>query len=254
MSIPFYKLLILFVVFVFFVGCASIPPSTIPIRSVKFNNSHTKRACCLLVFLPGKGGSAADFKEEGFIKAVKDSSRAIDMVAVDAHLGYYKDRTLVVRIKEDLIRPAKESGYEKVWIVGVSMGALGALFYAREYPDDIDGVILMGPYLGEKNIIEEIQASGGIRNWQWNKDESRKDEYQGQIWDWLKVSTAPKDGSPKIYLAYGNNDRFSYADDLLSSMLPQDQVLTNNGGHDWSTWRPLWKVFLEDNQFMKLSD
>ena len=47
-----------------------------------------------------------------------------DMVAPNAHFGYYFGETLVNRLKVDIIDPSKVKGYENVWLVGASMGGL----------------------------------------------------------------------------------------------------------------------------------
>ena len=45
------------------------------------------------------------------------------------------------------------------------------------------------------------------------------------------------------------NDRFTYAQDLLASLLPPDRVMAIKGGHKWSTWKKLWEHFLDQNIF-----
>jgi len=76
----------------------------------------------LIVFLRGLGGTSRClwaphkcFEAEGFVESVQKRRLPFDMVAPDTHFGYYKDRTLVERLTEDVIRPAKAKGYEKMW-------------------------------------------------------------------------------------------------------------------------------------------
>jgi hypothetical protein len=54
---------------------------------------------------------------------------------------------------------------------------------------------------------------------------------------------------PPIYLGYGMRDRFSSASQLISQRLPQERVLTEPGGHDWSTWLALWHRMLDLEMF-----
>ena len=53
---------------------------------------------------------------------------------------------MVDRLKEDVINPAKEKGYTKIWLVGISLGGLGSLLYAMEHPSDIEGMLVLAPY------------------------------------------------------------------------------------------------------------
>src|ERR671930_1091173 len=78
----------------------------------------------LVVFLPGIGDFAEDFERHGFIAALAASGLAADALAVDAHYGYYGRRTVLERLAEDVVLPAREQGYREVWLVGISMGGL----------------------------------------------------------------------------------------------------------------------------------
>jgi hypothetical protein len=42
-----------------------------------------------------------------------------DLVAVDAHLGYYYKRTIIDRLREDVLVPAKVQGYRRIVVVGI---------------------------------------------------------------------------------------------------------------------------------------
>ena len=63
-----------------------------------------------------------------------------------------------------MIDPARREGKDNIWLVGFSMGGLGSLLYLREHPEYIEGVCLIAPFLGDEEIIEEIQAAGGVRS------------------------------------------------------------------------------------------
>ena len=68
----------------------------------------------------------------------------LDVIAADAHFGYYRARSVVDRLHEDLIAPVADR-YERVWLVGISMGGFGSALYAMEHPDVVDGVIMLAP-------------------------------------------------------------------------------------------------------------
>ena len=61
-----------------------------------------------------------------------------------------KVRQIVVEQEQDVLAPARAAGYRQVWLLGVSLGAFGALAHAAEHPDAVDGVqdadtVLVGP-------------------------------------------------------------------------------------------------------------
>jgi hypothetical protein len=83
----------------------------------------------LLVFLPGVFDVVEDYEAYGFLRAVRETGRAVDMLLVDAHLGYYAARTVLERLRQDVIVPAR-ARYESICLIGISMGGLGALLPA----------------------------------------------------------------------------------------------------------------------------
>ena len=171
--------------------------------------------------------------------------------------------SIVTRLKEDVIDPARAKGYDRIWLIGNSLGGFGSLSYVREHPNEISGIVLLGPFLGERELIKDIRHSGGLLLWEPGDVLLKtKEDAEKHIWIWLKEHTqkgqfgagerdCPKGQGcvPKIYLGYGTYDRFTYAQDLLASLLPPEQVIAINGGHDWSTWKKLWQHFLDQNIF-----
>ncbi len=190
----------------------------------------------LIVFLPGFGSEAHDFEKKGFIAAVRERNPSIDMVAVDAHFGYYQDRSVVKRLWQDVMGPAKQAGYEKIWIVGTSLGGLGAIAFAREHADVVTGLVLLSPYLGPGDFIARIRASGGLAHWTSSAD----DDLYDRLWSWLKGYQEGTD-RPEMILAFGERDALNPAHELLAEVLPQDRVVRRAGGHGWRVWKPLWK-------------
>ena len=237
-------------------GC--YPPTKVPIDTLRYEapaGLHDR----LFVFLPGNGDKPSAFERHGFLKAVRDRGLPVDMIAVNAHLGYYMNGTIFTRLKEDVIDPAKARGYKKIWLIGNSLGGYGSLSYARQYPHDITGIVLLGPFLGDKNIIREIREAGGLQKWEpgaignssqadwdkqlwkWMKDSQQQEEF----WYWLKDCEGEKGCFPKIFLGYGKSDRFAYGQNLMAGILPQKHVVVVDGGHNWSTWKELWNIILD---------
>jgi pimeloyl-ACP methyl ester carboxylesterase len=196
----------------------------------------------LAVLLPGIVDEPRDFVRHGFIDAARAHGLPLDVLAVDAHFGYYARRTVVQRLREEIIGPARESGYDEVWILGISLGGLGALLYAREYPEDVAGLILFAPFLGHPPVIDEIRQAGGIASWQPGLVEAS--DFERVLWSWL-AGYGNGDARPPIHLAFGEQDRFAPANRLLGELLPRSHVLITPGGHDWGTWRRQWRTLLE---------
>jgi pimeloyl-ACP methyl ester carboxylesterase len=235
-------------------GC--YPAAKIPIDTVCYEappGTHRQ----LFIFLPGNGDAPDAFAENGFVKAVRARKLPIDMIAVNAHLGYYMEGTVFTRLKEDVIDPARARGYTNIWLVGNSLGGYGSISYLRQYPQDITGIVLLGPYLGEKMVVHEIREAGGLQKWEPGEITNSRDGWEKQLWKWLKdgrqqeifwhwiKDCEEEHTNARIYLGYGKNDRFSYGQALLADSLPPDHVFAIKGGHNWRTWTKLWNLILD---------
>src|SRR5262245_13707170 len=170
-------------------ACARWFPAPVPMRSVEWRQPAAKpKARCLVVFLPGFGDSAEDFEDNGFVAEVTKRELSVDMVAANATLGYYSRGTFPERLSADVIRPARARGYEQVWLIGMSMGGLGTLYYSRAHTPEITGLLALAPYLGESDLIEEIHAQGGLGGWKGppRVEVMNEGNYQREIWRWLQ--------------------------------------------------------------------
>jgi pimeloyl-ACP methyl ester carboxylesterase len=197
----------------------------------------------LIVFLPGIGDVAEDFFRRGFVQELERRGVPADAMAIDAHFGYYAARAIHGRLTDDVITSAHAMGYEKIWLAGVSLGGFGAASYAATHPDKVAGLVLFAPYLGPAALIEEISAAGGITHWEPGIVEGG--DYQRALWAWFKQHLSPTRDSPMpIYLGYGQRDMFERANTLLSEILPEAQVFRVAGGHDWRTWKKIWRLVL----------
>lgn len=197
----------------------------------------------LFVFVRGLGGSHRSFAEEGMVDATWHRDIDFDMVAPNSHFAYYSERTLIKRLRQDVILPAKKKGYKNIWLVGPSMGGLGSLLYIREHPEDIKGVYLISPFLGYGSIIREIKAQGGLQYWQPGEYSPDKD-WQRMLWHWIKIEVAEQN-TPPIYLGFGDEDMYVEAQKLLATTLPSDHITVRKGRHDYDTFKALWLSFLE---------
>jgi len=191
--------------------------------------------------LPGRGDRADTFIREGFEKA--GERWGFDTIAVDAHFGYYMERSLLPRLHEDVIVPAHAAGYKNVWLLGISMGGFGSLLYASEHPDQVDGVILLAPFLGDQEAIEHIANNGGLENL--GAAQGEIEDYEFAVWSWLRDATSGVQSTP-IVLGYGLSDEMAQGYRALVEVIDPSSVYTLEGGHKWTTWGPLWEEIAAD--------
>ena len=93
------------------VACVAARPTRVPIPHQEYlapGGPHRT----LLVLLPGIRDTQEDFVRHGFVAAVHDRGLEVDVVTVDAHLGYYTREMIAERLLEDVVRPARERGDE----------------------------------------------------------------------------------------------------------------------------------------------
>ncbi len=221
------------------IGCSR--PLTVPIGTERLYGTEQPFPL-LLVYLPGNGDPPNAFKRNGLVAMLRERNIDVDVLGVNAHLGYYQNGSVLERLKQDVIDPAKKRGY-RIWLVGNSLGAYGAMLYTARYPADIQGVVLLGAYAGDRGIIHEIEHAGGLQAWDPGTIDYK--DWDRQLWSWLKGYEGHASEHPPLYLGYGRWDRFAYGQDFLARVLPADRVVVIAGGHDWSTWKKAWGLVLE---------
>lgn len=202
---------------------------------------------CTAILLPGTWDRPADFVRHGFAAAVAQSQTPLNLVAVDTHMGYYRKQTVVERLRQDFVAPLRAK-QQRVWLVGASLGSVGSLLYSAHHRDEIEGIVLFAPFLGDPELLEEIRRAGGPKQWPTPPTLGPKD-WQRRVWSFLRDWHQAGQKGPKIYLAYGESDDFAPGNVLMSELLPAEQVYHRPGGHDWKTWRALWQEMLDDRLF-----
>jgi pimeloyl-ACP methyl ester carboxylesterase len=191
-----------------------------------------------MIWLPGAYQSAQDFLTAGFAAAVHERQAPLDLSFVDMEFAYLGDRAALELLRSDIVRPARSAGVS-IWLGGISLGGLTALDYAASYPDEVDGLCLLAPYLGNRILTSEIARAPGLEAWQ--PGELAQIDEERRIWRYIKSRNA--DSRP-LYLGFGRSDRFCAAHELLAATLPPESVDVIDGGHDWPTWFRLWENFL----------
>jgi pimeloyl-ACP methyl ester carboxylesterase len=201
----------------------------------------------LLVMLPGVNMAPQDFVDNGVIAELHERPWPVDVVTAAAGAGFYLDGDIIERLEADVIAPALALGYRRLWFLGISLGGLGALLYARAHPGAVEGIILLAPFLGVPGTIAEVVRAGGLA--QWEPGAIALNDAERQVLAWLKGHACAPDAYPTLLLGYGRSDRFAAGHALLAQELPAERVLVGEGGHDWQTWRGLWLEILDHRPF-----
>jgi pimeloyl-ACP methyl ester carboxylesterase len=232
-------------------GCGGLRTAKVPLDTALEKSTCTPNADTLLVMLPGAYSHPDEFLREGFVGALNDNRLAVDVMRVDAHLGYYNSKTILERLSQDVMAPARSQGYKSIWIVGISVGGFGGLLYAQTHPGELAGLVTIAPYLGERGLSTDIANAGGIAHWTGPlgapPGSDPRTPNETQLWQWLRGyvgTTATFGARPPLYLGYAFDGRFAFSHRLLAAALPADRVFTTEGGHDWPEWTRLWRRLL----------
>ena len=119
-------------------------------------------AATRVLLLPAAYTTPDDFLREGFVKAARDRALPVDLVFVELKVQHLTDRTILRRLRHEVVLPARALGCGSIWLGGISLGGFVALAYAERYPQEIDGLCLLAPYLGNHIVTGEIERANGI--------------------------------------------------------------------------------------------
>lgn len=208
-------------------GCASSPSHDAALHTLKVGD----RSDTLVVMLPGIKDRAEQFLVAGFVDA---ASEPFDVVVVDPDVSDYFRGTFPERLRAEVIEPAQARGYREIWLVGVSIGGYGSLLYAAEHPADISGIVLLAPYLGSRRLERAIEDAGGLDAWAATAPNSPFAK------GWIAVRALAQRPGSTILLGFGGEDELAETYGPLLATLPPSRVYTIAGGHEWTTWAPLW--------------
>ncbi|HSM10628.1 MAG TPA: alpha/beta hydrolase-fold protein [Lysobacter sp.] len=193
----------------------------------------------LVVVLPGRADDLDMLQRGGIAEAVHQHWPDADVLLAELTMPYYLQGTAPQRLHDEVIAPARRRGYREVWLSGASMGGMGSVMYDRSYPGEVDGIILLAPYLGDRPILREIAEAGGVERWDPGPPQAiGQDNWQHEMWRHLQTWADSPDRTRNVWLAYGERDRLRSAMPLLVPLLPPEQVLVRPGGHAWRVWSP----------------
>jgi pimeloyl-ACP methyl ester carboxylesterase len=198
-----------------------------------------------VLFLPAAYTGPEDFVQAGFVAAVRERELPLDLVFADINLQHLTDRTILRRVRHELVLPARAMGCRSIWICGISLGGFIGLAFAERYTSEIDGLCLLAPYLGNHMITGEIQRASGLAAWQ--PGELAPDDDERRVWRFIQSARRQP---VTVHLGYGREDRFANSHRMMATALDPQHVQVVAGGHAWPAWAQLWTGFL-DSQFVQ---
>jgi hypothetical protein len=214
-------------------GCALMERPRVDPIPVRINGD-VATADRVYVLLPGMGDDLDSFDDHGFVGIARKTlggRERVAFVAVDAHIGYYRDGELFGRIKDQVV--GRYLAGKRITAVGISLGGLGALSTARRHPRLFERLVLIAPFLGGRGYISRLK----------NGSPPAGDELErelNKVWRWLSNGA----GGLPIVVLYGRDDRFGNAYQLLAERAPGIAMHHIDGKHDWPTWNTLWGQWL----------
>lgn len=226
-------------------GCTYLRSGQAPLRHETLASSGTD---CVIVLLPGFGDSPEHFKKHTFADALGQGEGRCDLEVVDSHFGYYRDAVIVERLAARLESLAPR--YQRLWLVGVSLGAYGAALAAQARPDLVDGVVLISPFLGVpkavRPLVSRIESGGGLEAFDGPVQAPTKAKNHfvmvEPLWKWLAERARDEGQGSRVVLAFGADDGFAWMHRVVGAAMDPTDVIEQPGGHDWHTFRGLWSV------------
>lgn len=228
-------------------GCVARGDVTRPIPTELIH--APQQAQRVVVMLPGRDDDIADLQRRGVAQIIQHEWPDADVVLTGLSMPYYLAGVATRRLHDEVMAPLQQHGYRQVWLAGISLGGLGALQYDQAYPGQVDGMLLLSPYLGERAIQQEIRDAGGLAAWNPGPAQPPTQTlgptaFQRELWSYLKHWSDDQARTQTVWLAYGADERFRAAIELMSPQLPPGHVVMLPGHHDWSLWEPALHVLL----------
>jgi pimeloyl-ACP methyl ester carboxylesterase len=219
-----------------FGGCAARGDATRPIPTTVVHASRPARR--VVVVLPGRGDDLAGLQKQQAAQIIQHEWPDADVVLTGLTMAYYQGGVATRRLHDEVIAPLQKQGHVQVWLAGISMGGMGVLMYDRDYPGQVDGMLLLSPYLGEAEVPREIRAAGGLAAWQPGPVQpAGPATYTRELWRYLRQWSADPARTRSVWLAYGADERLRAPIELMSPQLPAGHVHMLPGHHDWTLWR-----------------
>ena len=192
-----------------------------------------------IALLTGSYSQPEDFVREGFPEAVRAQGIAAEIVMAEMRAAWFADGSIVERIHEHVVRPARARGHHRIWLAGISLGALASLCYAARHDEAIEGILLISPYPATREVLREMEEAGGLGRWK--PVIPPQGDLEREAWMFLADRGQ---GGPQVHCYFASGDRFAEGQRLMARALAPECVREVPGGHDWPAWRRLWGDFL----------
>lgn len=199
----------------------------------------TPRSPLLFVLLGGSYSEPEDFVREEFPRAARARVPGAEIAMVGTLASGVADGSIVDELHARVIEPAHARGRTRVWLAGISLGGTAAIAYAARHEARLEGIVLLAPYPGTREVLLEIERAGGPRRWKPGADS----RLEAKAWEWL----AQGHRRTPVHLYFGSADRFAAGQRLMASALPCGAAVEMEGGHDWAAWRRQWERFLDEH-------
>jgi len=220
-------------------GCANFRDRSRPIPSLLIPGKGVADRKTLVIVLPGRADNLEVMREFGVAKAIHAGWPEVDVQLTSATLAYYTDGGLPKRMREQFIQPARGLGYERLILMGASMGGMGTLVTDEANPGVFEHLVLMAPYLGRARVMREISQAGGIESWEPGPKPAHVDGSNFDrelLWRQIESFTDDPASRARVWLAYGRDDSLAKAVPMIAPALVPEQILPREGGHKWIVW------------------
>ena len=208
-------------------------------RTIETGADRGRRPRVLLALLAGSLSAPEDLVREGFPEAVRAHGIDAELVMGETRAAWFADGSMVGRIQEAVVAPARGRGHTRIWLAGISLGGLAALGYAARHAGGIEGIALISPYPATRDVLREMEAAGGPGRWR--PAIPPEGDLEREAWLWLATAS---DSRPPVHCYFASGDRFAPGQRQMAGMLPAGHARELPGGHDWPAWRALWREFL----------
>jgi pimeloyl-ACP methyl ester carboxylesterase len=220
------------------------------IRTYRFAHGPLQSTATRVVLMPGAYHTHEQYLQAGFEQAVRARARPLELTLAVPEVAHLTDRSWIAALHDEVIAPLRTPAGTSLWLGGVSLGGFMALRFAAQYPQALDGLCLLAPFLGSRIIAAEIAAQKDVASWQ--AGAPYEDDDERRIWQYVAGLGSSMTGT-RVFLGLSSGDRFADTQQLLARALPRNRTTTCvvDGAHDWPAWRRLWEQFLDE--FEKLS-
>ena len=192
-----------------------------------------KKAETLIILLPGAGHLPEDFITQGFASTVRERKLDIDLIMAELVFEHIADQSALLEMHDGVMQPFIASGYQNIWLAGISVGGYVAIAFAHRYPEQVKGLLLMAPYPGNRMTTNEIALAGGLQNWE--PVTVADDDIERGNWYWLKKHAK----ATEVHLGYGLDDRFASGIAMMETLLPAENVDKVPGEQKWPVLQQL---------------